>query len=42
MKNGKQVRTTTRADRRDGAERDDDYMDVDGEEWVLPVSILKL
>jgi len=33
MKNGKQVRATTRADRRDAAERDnDDDMDVDKEE----------
>jgi len=33
MKNGKQVRATTRADRRDGVERDnDDDMDVDKEE----------
>ena len=33
MKNGKQVRATARADRRDGAERDnDDDMDVDKEE----------
>jgi hypothetical protein len=33
MKNGKQVRTTTRAGRRDDAERDnDDDMDVDKEE----------
>jgi len=32
MKNGKQVRTTTKADRRNDAERDDDDMDVDKEE----------
>lgn len=36
MKNGKQVRMTTRVDRRDDAERDhDDDMDVDKEEWVF-------
>ena len=33
MKNGKQVRTTTKADRRNDVERDnDDDMDVDKEE----------